>query len=94
MDYLLPSATEVPPLAIKHFESPAPEMPFGVKGAGEAGVIGPAAAISMAVENALEAEGALFGELTATPITPPIVRALVRKGRVDGPGTEGGRQPA
>jgi len=86
MDYLLPSATEIPPLEIKHFESPAPEMPFGVKGAGEAGVIGPAAAIAMAVENALEAEGALLGELTATPITPQIVRALVRKGRVDGKG--------
>ena len=40
-------------MQVLHFESPAPDMPWGAKGAGEAGIIGPAPAIAAAVEDAL-----------------------------------------
>jgi carbon-monoxide dehydrogenase large subunit len=71
MDYLLPSATDVPPISIEHFESPDPNMPYGAKGAGEAGIIGPAAAVAWAVEDALaEFE---IDEITETPVTAPFV---------------------
>ena len=39
MDYLLPTAAEVPAIAVDHVETPSPLNPLGVKGAGEAGVI-------------------------------------------------------
>jgi carbon-monoxide dehydrogenase large subunit len=71
MDYLLPSATDVPPISIQHFETPDPTMPYGAKGAGEAGIIGPAAAVAWAVEDALaEFE---IDEITETPVTAPFV---------------------
>jgi carbon-monoxide dehydrogenase large subunit len=79
MDYLLPSATEIPEMRIEHFESPAPEMPLGVKGAGEAGTIGPPAAIANAVSSALEEFGI---DITETPITPAVVRRLLRESPV------------
>jgi carbon-monoxide dehydrogenase large subunit len=75
MDYLLPSATEIPEMVIEHFESPAPEMPLGVKGAGEAGTIGPPAALANAVANALQE---FQVDITETPITPAAVRRLIR----------------
>lgn len=78
MDYLLPSATEIPEMLVEHFESPAPEMPLGVKGAGEAGTIGPPAALANAVASALEEFGV---DITETPITPALVRRLLRQGQ-------------
>ncbi|RAI44683.1 hypothetical protein CH341_07995 [Rhodoplanes roseus] len=66
-DYLLPGAAEVPRIEIAHLESPSPQNPLGVKGAGESGTIPAAAAIAAAVEDAL----APFGvRVTQLPITP------------------------
>ena len=79
MDYLVPTACEIPPIALEELESPAPETTFGIKGAGEAGIIGPAPAIARAVEDALREFG--VGEITATPITPTFVRRLLEAGR-------------
>lgn len=73
-DYLVPLATDVPPITVEHIESPSPLTPFGIKGAGEAGIAGPAAAIATAVENALGDRCA--GELTSTPLTPWMVAAI------------------
>ncbi len=71
MDYLLPSATEVPLMHVRHFESPSPFTAKGVKGAGEAGVIGVAAVIAEAIEDALARAGRpMDEEITATPIRP------------------------
>lgn len=52
-EYLLPLATEMPPIAVAHIETPSPLNPLGVKGAGEGGTIPAAPAIIAAVENAL-----------------------------------------
>jgi carbon-monoxide dehydrogenase large subunit len=79
MDYLLPTATEVPPIAIEHFESPAPNSAFGAKGAGEAGLIGPAPAIAAAVEDAL-AEYGVHG-LDESPLRRSAVLAAIRAAR-------------
>jgi carbon-monoxide dehydrogenase large subunit len=62
-------------MVIEHFESPAPEMPLGVKGAGEAGTIGPPAALANAVASALEEYGI---DISETPITPSVLRRLIR----------------
>ncbi len=39
MDYLLPTATDVPPIETAHRETPSPFNPIGLKGVGEAGCI-------------------------------------------------------
>ncbi len=75
LDYHLPSTTEIPDMVIRHFESSAPAMPWGAKGAGEAGIIGPGPAIAAAVEDALSGFG--VGEITRTPITAPYVLDLI-----------------
>jgi 2-furoyl-CoA dehydrogenase large subunit len=53
MDYLLPSALEVPALAIVDHCTPSPLTSFGQKGSGEAGYLGAPAAIANAVNDAL-----------------------------------------
>lgn len=77
-DYLPPRATEIPSFHLEELESPAPTIPFGVKGVGEAGIIGPPAAIARAIEDAL----ADFAprEITRTPITPGHVLRIVETG--------------
>lgn len=52
-EYLLPAILDVPEVEIVDMESPSPNNPIGVKGAGEAGTIPAAAAVISAVENAL-----------------------------------------
>jgi CO/xanthine dehydrogenase Mo-binding subunit len=53
MDYLLPSAHEVPPVEIVHHSTPSPHTVFGQKGSGESGYLGAPAAIASAVNDAL-----------------------------------------
>jgi aerobic carbon-monoxide dehydrogenase large subunit len=53
MDYLLPTAAEVPPIKVDHVETPSPLNPLGVKGAGEAGVIPVPALFASALDDAL-----------------------------------------
>ena len=53
MDYLLPTATEIPAIAVDHVETPSPLSPLGMKGAGEAGVIPVAALFASAIDDAL-----------------------------------------
>jgi carbon-monoxide dehydrogenase large subunit len=52
MDFLMPYASEVPPVRTDHLQTPSPLNPLGIKGAGEAGVIPGAAAIAAAIEDA------------------------------------------
>src|SRR5215470_15793997 len=74
-DYLLPGATEVPPICIHHMETPSPYTRFGQKGLGEGGAIAPPAAIANAVNDALKGLGL---ELLVSPITPDAIVAAIR----------------
>ncbi len=67
LDYLLPSATEVPDVRILHMATPSPHTEFGIKGIGEGGAVGPPAAIVCAVNDALRAVGAEVHDLPLTP---------------------------
>jgi carbon-monoxide dehydrogenase large subunit len=73
-DYLLPAATEMPPIEIVFNETPSPINPLGVKGIGESATIPVAAAVVAAVEDALAPFGVRIAE---APLTPVRVAELV-----------------
>ena len=75
-DYLVPGPCEIPRLEVEHLESPSPVTPLGIKGAGEAGATGPAAAIGNAVADAL---GQFEVEIVETPITPQLIWTLLKE---------------
>ena len=75
MDYLLPSATEVPRMRVLHMETPSPYTEFGIKGLGEGGAVGPPAAIVSAVNDALRPLGVEVHDL---PLTPARILAAVK----------------
>lgn len=78
VDYLLPTATEVPPIEFGHVEIPGPGV-GGYKGAGEGGAIGSPPAVLNAINDALAPLGVTVTELPATPAT--IVDLIERAGR-------------
>jgi carbon-monoxide dehydrogenase large subunit len=90
MDYLLPTATDVPPITVSHQVFPSALNPFGIKGCGEGGAVGPVAAVANAVADALRP---LRVEVTRVPIHPERLLALIEeakaRARDDGAG-EGG----
>jgi 2-furoyl-CoA dehydrogenase large subunit len=57
MDYLLPSSHEVPLVEIVEHETPSPHTVLGQKGSGESGYLGAPAAISGAINDALQPLG-------------------------------------
>jgi carbon-monoxide dehydrogenase large subunit len=74
MDYLLPTAMEMPKAQfISTEEFPSPHNPLGVKGAGEGGITAAGAALANAVSDALGVE------VTRLPLRPDYVLELVRK---------------
>jgi aerobic carbon-monoxide dehydrogenase large subunit len=58
LDYLVPTAVDVPDIRIEHIETPAPTTSLGTKGVGEAGTAGAPAAVHCAVNDALASGGA------------------------------------
>ncbi|MHC1559551.1 xanthine dehydrogenase family protein molybdopterin-binding subunit [Actinomycetospora sp. C-140] len=70
IDYLVPTATEIPDVSITHLETPCAFTENGAKGAGEGGTIGAPAAVLNAVNDALRRTGV---ELDTTPIHPSTV---------------------
>ena len=58
MDYLIPSAMEVPAITIVDHCTPSPLTTFGQKGSGEAGYLGAPAAVANAINDALAPLGA------------------------------------
>ena len=62
-DYVMPRAADVPPVDMVHHDSPNPVTYMGLKGAGEAGVGGSAAAVVNAVNDALAPLGVAMFEL-------------------------------
>ena len=67
MDYLLPTAAEIPPIIVDHVETPSPLNPLGVKGAGEAGVIPVPALFASAIDDALTPFGVRVREMPLHP---------------------------
>src|SRR5450631_4300369 len=68
MDYLIPSAMEIPAIHIVDHCTPSPLTTFGQKGSGEAGYLGAPAAIACAINDALDPLGASIAELPLTPL--------------------------
>ena len=75
MDYLLPTASEVPQVEISHMVTPSTVHELGTKGIGEGGTIGATAAVANAIADALSSPG---GHL---PFTPQRVLSLLQAGR-------------
>jgi len=69
MDYLVPTATEVPEIEYGHIETPSP-TPGGHKGMGEGGAIGSPPCIFNAVADALALVGA---RIDRTPLGPDAI---------------------
>jgi len=78
LDYLVPTAMEVPPVETVHLQYPSPRNPLGVKGLGEGGAISPPAAIANAIEDALEPWRV---RITETPVSPARLLALIEARR-------------
>jgi len=67
MDYLLPTALDVPKMECAHLVTPSPLNPLGIKGAGEAGAIPVGPLFAQAIESALEIEGFEINEIPLSP---------------------------
>jgi carbon-monoxide dehydrogenase large subunit len=56
VEYMIPTAAEIPPIETARTETPTPTNPLGVKGVGEAGTIAATAAVVNAVCDALDVD--------------------------------------
>jgi len=68
LDYLVPSPTEVPSIKTDYTYTPSTSNPMGVKGVGEAGTIGSAAAVINGICDALSHHGITDIEMPASPM--------------------------
>jgi len=73
VDYLLPTAADVPTIEYCHLETPAPG-PGGYKGVGEGGAIGAPPAVVNAVADALAPLGVT---ITRLPVSPAAIVGLL-----------------
>lgn len=71
-DYLIPTATEVPPLRIGHENVPSPFTPLGAKGVGEGNSMSVPVVIANAVADALDLDDVTL------PLTPHRVWSLLQ----------------
>jgi carbon-monoxide dehydrogenase large subunit len=80
MDYLLPTAAEMPETVVLRHQGghPSRHNPLGAKGAGEGGILAAPAALANAVEDALRPLRVTVDRL---PLSPDRVLALVRDAR-------------
>jgi carbon-monoxide dehydrogenase large subunit len=67
-DYLVPAASDVPPIDLGHSVTPSPTNALGVKGVGEAGTIGAAPAVMNAIVDALDGLGVHDVPMPASPL--------------------------
>ena len=78
MDYLIPTATDIPKFEVFHMQTAAPQIPGGYKGMGEGGCVYTYAAVANAVADAIEHLGV---EITSTPLSPSNVLKLLRQAK-------------
>lgn len=78
MDYLCPTATEIPPITVKHIETPSPLTPLGAKGLGEGNTMSAPVVIANAVADALAPLDICIDEL---PLSPNRIWSLIHKAR-------------
>jgi carbon-monoxide dehydrogenase large subunit len=74
MDYMVPTATEIPRIAVHHLETPCDQTETGAKGMGEGGSIGAPAAVVSAINDALSDYGA---DLDFVPVRPGHLLAVL-----------------
>jgi aerobic carbon-monoxide dehydrogenase large subunit len=80
MDYLVPTAVEIPPIQILHLETPSAFSETGAKGLGEGGTMGAPACIACAVTDAVAHLGL---EVDRIPITPERLLSGLRDARAE-----------
>ncbi len=78
MDYLLPTATDVPTIEGDHVETPSPWNELGVKGAGEAGAIPVGPLFAQALDDAFSDLGL---EIREIPLSPNRLFELVEEAK-------------
>ena len=78
MDFLVPTALDVPRVDVGHEVTPSPLNPLGTKGAGEAGAIPVGPLFAQAVEDALPEYDL---EIREMPLSPSRLWELVEEGR-------------
>jgi carbon-monoxide dehydrogenase large subunit len=78
VDYLVPSASEIPSMQVVHLDTASPTTLGGFRGMGEGGTIGAPAAIANAIADALSPLGIGIDEL---PVTPERLFRLVEAAR-------------
>ncbi len=74
MDYLLPTANDVPNIETDHVVTPSPLNPLGVKGAGEAGAIPVGPLFAQAIEDALVEHNL---EILEIPLSPNLLFEMI-----------------
>ncbi|MCV3271861.1 xanthine dehydrogenase family protein molybdopterin-binding subunit [Roseobacter sinensis] len=75
-EFAMPTAHEMPTnFKLGHVETPSPYTEYGIKGGGEGGRLGAPSALTSAIEDALRDRGV---KIAALPVTPPILRGLIR----------------
>ena len=67
VNYMVPSAAELPSFELGRTETPSPTNPMGVKGVGETGAIASPAAVINAVVDTLAQFGVTEMDMPATP---------------------------
>ncbi len=77
VEYLMPTALDVPAIEVHHLETPSPFTLGGFKGMGEGGAIAPLPALANAVSDALTPLGVT---VDALPLSPDRVLALIQAG--------------
>ena len=78
MDFLIPTAVEIPDITIGHTETPSPLNALGIKGVGEAGAIPVPALVAEAIDDALAPLGVRVREM---PLDPDRLRRLIDQAR-------------
>ena len=89
-EYLVPAASDVPPITTGHTVTPSPTNQLGVKGIGEAGTIGAAPAVINAIVDALSGLGVDDVPMPASPLN--VWNAINNARRQDGSAAQGGSQ--